>query len=172
VVAQRESPAIAARKRAVRWVRRKLPHSGFSSRCNRTGISRSCLRAFPSRARATHTLLHWDPRFRTVCCHRECSCGSWLVPRAASLCIRATSRLRGRPMASMATSPSFPSPVERAQLHHLREDVVHRSPVPFCENSLAPQNRLRPAANSECQISPEWRWLPPPTWLSPAAVGI
>jgi len=112
-VAQRESRR-SGRKRLSASVRESFRIPDFFSRCNCTGISRSGPASFSIAACAPPParLLPSGLRSHIVAATAECSCGSWRVPRAASLCYPCNWSPRSPQCAwsRWLRAPAFPAP--------------------------------------------------------------
>src|SRR6266852_4589071 len=168
------NPRRSGRKRLSASVRESFRIPDFFSRCSRTGISRSCPSSFSMAARH----LQPGPFIRIFA-------RALLLPSPNVLAdlgsfrsqlleaIRATGRrVRRNSCGIDGYVPQLSQPQRARQLHHLREDVVHRSPVALAKLVQRPKIRLRPARQiAKRQIFPN-ALLQPPRTSHPQRVGI
>src|SRR5216684_3252764 len=173
-VAQRESPAVR-QKAAVRVGTRKLPHSGLLQPLQPHGnLTKLPCELFHRGAR------HLQPGSFI----RIFACALLLPPpnvladlgafRAQLLqgLRGARRRVRRNARGIDGYVPQLPQPQRARQLHHLREDVVHRSPVALAKLVQRPKIRLRPSRQiAKRQIFPN-ALLQPPRTGHPQGVGV
>src|SRR6266478_4512711 len=173
-VAQRESPAVR-QKAAVRVGTRKLPHSGLLQPLQPHG----------NLTKLSFELLHRRARHLQPGSFIRIFARALLLPPPNVLADLGAFRaqlfqgLRGvrRGVRRNARGidgyvPQLSQPQRARQLHHLREDVVHRSPVALAKLVQRPKIRLRPARQiAKRQIFPN-ALLQPPRTSHPQRVGI